>query len=103
MLAFHGDAKIKFKFIPIPSGKFLMGSPENEKERYKDENQVEVEITKPFEMQETQVTQLQYFSIMDINPSTYEGTQKPVQNVSWYDAQEFIEKLNKFDADHIFG
>jgi hypothetical protein len=86
-----------FKFIPIPAGKFTMGSPESEEGRWEDENQVEVEITKPFEMGETQVTQLQYYSIMDVNPSTYEGMQKPVHNVSWNGAQKFIEKLNELD------
>ncbi len=86
-----------FKFIPIPSGKFTMGSPESEENRYSDEKQVEVEITKPFEMGKAQVTQLQYYSIMNVNPSTYEGMQRPVHNVSWSAAQKFIEKLNGLD------
>lgn len=91
-----------FKFVSISSGKFLMGSPEDEKGRYKDENQVEVEITKPFEMQETQVTQLQYFTIMEINPATYEGMQKPVHNVSWSDTQKFISKMNELDSEYTY-
>lgn len=91
-----------FKFIPIQPGKFLMGSPENEENRWADENQVKVEITKPFEMQETQITQIQWDAIMDTNPSAYEGMQKPVQNVSWEDAQEFIEKLNKLNAEYVY-
>lgn len=91
-----------FKFIPIQPGKFLMGSPKDEEGRFEDENQVEVEITKPFEMQETQVTQLQYFSIMETNPSTYEGMQKPVHNISWQDAESFAHKLNELDRDHFY-
>lgn len=93
-----------FKFVRIHAGKFLMGSPRDEKGRYSDEDRIEVEITQPFEMLETAVTQLQYFSIMEINPSSYEGMQKPVQNVSWEDCQTFIKKLNEIDPQfrHIY-
>lgn len=86
-----------FTFIGIHPGKFIMGSPKAEEDRFEDENQVEVEISKAFEMQETTVTQIQYFSIMETNPSIYEGMQKPVQNVSWNDCQEFIKKINHLD------
>ena len=39
---------IGMKLMLIPAGKFLMGSPKDEKGRSDDENQYEVEITKPF-------------------------------------------------------
>jgi formylglycine-generating enzyme required for sulfatase activity len=91
-----------FKFVSIQPGKFIMGSPKDEEGRYSDEDQKEVEITKSFEMLETPVTQLQYYSIMDINPSCYEGLQKPVHNVSWNDAIEFCKKLNGLDPDHYY-
>lgn len=89
-----------FKFVPIPAGSFLMGSPEDEENRSSDEAQAEVEITKPFEMMETQVTQLQWQSITNSNPSAYKGIQKPVQNISWNDCQAFCEKLNKLDLEY---
>ncbi len=41
---------IDMKLVSIPAGKFLMGSPKDEKERAGDEEQHEVEITKPFHM-----------------------------------------------------
>jgi sulfatase modifying factor 1 len=91
-----------FKFIPIHPGKFTMGSQEDKVAQGSGEPQKEVEITKRFEMQDTQVTQLQYSSIMDTNPSTYEGLQKPVQNVSWNDVQDFIKKLNELDKDYTY-
>lgn len=92
-----------FKFISIPAGKFLMGSPPMEEGRYGDEDQVEVEITQSFEMQETQVTQLQWRAIMG-KPynSTYSGIQKPVQDVSWNNCQRFIEKMNCINADYVY-
>ena len=44
------------KLVLIPAGKFLMGSPETEKDRQKDEVQHEVAISKPFYMGITHVT-----------------------------------------------
>ncbi len=41
---------IGMKLVLIPAGKFLMGSPKDEKGRVADEEQHEVEITKPFHM-----------------------------------------------------
>jgi hypothetical protein len=41
-----------------------------------------------------EVTQEQYEAIMGVNPSWYRGSNHPVEEVSWYDAQEFITKLN---------
>jgi len=41
------------------------------------------------------VTQKQWLQVMDSNPSGgVEGDDYPVNNISWYDAQEFIERLN---------
>jgi formylglycine-generating enzyme len=50
-----GD-KVTLKLVLIPAGKFLMGSPETEKDRDKDEIQHEVTISKPFYMGVTHVT-----------------------------------------------
>jgi formylglycine-generating enzyme len=102
MNTFKENPISRFKFISISPGRFTMGSPKNEVGRFDDENQVEIELTEPFEMQETQVTQLQWHSIMETDPSGYEGIQKPVHNVSWFDAQEFCAKLNELDSKYIY-
>jgi len=47
---------VSLKLVRIPAGKFLMGSPETEKDRQKDEVQHEVTISKPFYMGMTHVT-----------------------------------------------
>ena len=48
--------KVTMKLVLIPAGKFLMGSPETEKDRDTDEVQHEVTISKPFYMGITHVT-----------------------------------------------
>ncbi|MBF0202306.1 MAG: formylglycine-generating enzyme family protein, partial [Desulfamplus sp.] len=79
------------------AGTFMMGSPENEHERYSDETQHRVTLTRDFYMQTTPVTQGQWKRIMGNNPSYFKdgGLNCPVENVSWDDCQDFIRKLNR--------
>ena len=86
--------KVTMKLVLIPAGKFLMGSPETEKGRSKDEAQHEVTISKPFHLGVTEVTQEQYETVMGNNPSAFKGKTNPVENVSWNDAVEFCKKVS---------
>ena len=106
---------MKLSFQTIKAGSFMMGSPEDEEDRDEDEDQVEVTITMDFQIQRTEVTQLQYYLITGDNPSYFRGPEycdnydeaneicpdHPVENVSWYDAQKFIRLLN--DSEGIEG
>ena len=57
-------------FALIPAGKFLMGSPKSETDRYDDEGpQHAVEITRPFFLGIHPVTQEQYKKVTGKNPS----------------------------------
>ena len=47
-----------------------------------------------FKVSCTHVTQAQWEAIMGKNPSNPKGADLPVNNVSWYDCQEFIGRLN---------
>ena len=45
-----------------------------------------------------EVTQAQWQTVMGSNPSTFnDNPNKPVETISWYDAQEFIRKLNTLE------
>ncbi|MFH1421813.1 MAG: formylglycine-generating enzyme family protein [Planctomycetota bacterium] len=101
---------IGIKFVKIEAGEFMMGSPENEKDRQSDETQHKVKITKPFYIQTTEVTQAQWKAVMGNNPSYFQGPARaaaggddlPVEKVSWDDAQEFIKKLNSKEGKNVY-
>ncbi len=87
---------VTMKLVRIPAGKFIMGSPATKTGRRNDEGpQRWVRISKPFYMGVTEVTQLQYQSVMGKNPSRDKGPRNPVEMVSWNDATAFCAALSK--------
>ncbi|HWQ96149.1 MAG TPA: formylglycine-generating enzyme family protein, partial [Candidatus Methylomirabilis sp.] len=90
-------------FVPIPSGEFDMGSPQDQKFRDEDEGPVHrVKIDKAFYMSNYEITQKQWRNVTGTDPSYFKGDNLPVEQVSWNDTQEFIKKLNKNDSSHIY-
>jgi formylglycine-generating enzyme required for sulfatase activity len=87
---------VKLDLILIPAGEFKMGSDNSEKDAPNDEKpQHRVRITKPFYMGKYLVTQEQWEVIMGGNPSHFPGPKNPVEQVSWEDCREFVERLNR--------
>ena len=107
-----------FSFKTIDGGSFLMGSPRDEANRNGDENgkdgkQVEVIISKSFDIMTKEVTQGQWFDVMGETPAYFKRKKdcqgehvvinqnqqmcpdNPVERVSWKDVQRFIDKLNR--------
>lgn len=83
----------------LPPGKFTMGSPDTEAGRYRDEDLHEVEITVPFALSTTEVTQGQYQRVMEENPSQFKGDpERPVDSVSWLDAVTYCNRLSKMEG-----
>lgn len=54
-----------------------------------------VTITKDYYIGECEVTQGLYEAVTGTNPSHWKYHDRPVENVSWNDAQEFCRKLNQ--------
>ena len=82
------------KLLYVPGGSFVMGSPVTDEGRQQfAEKQHEVNVS-AFWLAETEVTQAQWKSVMDRNPANFKGDDRPVENVSWHDVQEFIKNLN---------
>jgi len=55
------------------------------------------QISTPYYMATTEVTQGQWKRVMGYNPSQFIGDSLPVENVSWKEVQKFIKKLNKLE------
>ena len=87
--------QIAMNFVLIPSGTFIMGSPEDEVGRFQDESQHEITISNSFYMQNTPITQAQWMAIEDNTSYFKYGGDYPVESISWEDTQIFIKKLNE--------
>jgi len=83
----------------IDSGTFMMGSPDDEDGRIDWEDYHHVTLTHGFWAAETTVTQALWASVMDYNPSHFKGDDRPVEQVSWEECQQFIQKLNTFHPE----
>src|SRR5262245_36682132 len=80
----HYTNSLGMKFVWIPPGSFLMGSPKEEKARLGNEIQHKVTLTKGFYLGVYTVTQEQWTEVMGNNPSEFKGEKKlPVDSVSW--------------------
>jgi formylglycine-generating enzyme required for sulfatase activity len=83
---------VKMETVLIRAGKFLMGSAQG---RFDNEKPVhEVTISQPFYLGKYPVTQEQWQAVMGSNPSRFRGMNRPVEGVSWNEAQEFCRKLS---------
>lgn len=91
---------IGIEFVKIPAGEFMMGSPDNEMYREKDEGPVhKVTIKEPFYLGKFEVTQEQWQKVMENNPSGFKSENLPVEGVSWDDAEEFVKRLNGMEGN----
>jgi formylglycine-generating enzyme required for sulfatase activity len=82
----------------IPAGELLMGEPWFEDSRPAHR----VRISKPFYIGIFTVTQKVWARVMRTNPSRFKGSELPVENVSWEDCRQFIEKLNETERSGAF-
>ncbi|MBK8815872.1 MAG: formylglycine-generating enzyme family protein [Methylococcaceae bacterium] len=90
---------VKQFFRWIEPGTFLMGSPTNEPKRFNNERSHSVDITCGFWLADCTVTQALWRVAMGANPSRFKGDDYPVENVSWYDANTYIDKLNSIKPE----
>jgi formylglycine-generating enzyme required for sulfatase activity len=107
--------------VPIPAGEFLMGSPEDEPERWRREGPQHRVRLAPFSLARTPITQAQWRQVaqwqpapgdppwerqLDPDPSFFKGDlpvenrrpehdRRPVEGVSWFDIQEFCRRLSQ--------
>jgi formylglycine-generating enzyme required for sulfatase activity len=85
---------IGMKLRLIPSGLFMMGSPENSSAMFDVFPQHKVTITKSFYIGVYEVTSLEFFKVMGKKPINDYGDYNPARSVSWKTASEFCRKLS---------
>ncbi len=106
---------VALEMVPIPAGEFRMGSPEDEEGRADDEGPQHRVRLAPFSLARTPITQAQWRQVarwqpapgeppwereLDPEPSLFksdlpEAERRPVECVSWFDAQEFCRRLSQ--------
>ncbi len=90
-----GDAAQRFRWMA--PGTFLMGSPGDEAERFSNEVQHEVTLTRGYWLADTACTQALWQAVQGNNPSRFaDDSRRPVEQVSWNDVvQGFLKELNR--------
>ena len=78
------------EFVYVPGGCFQMGSNDGDP----DGKPVHEVCLQGFWMGKYEVTQAQWETIMKNNPSYFKGADRPVESISWNNAQEFVSNLN---------
>ena len=87
------DDNLHMEFALVPAGEFRMGSPTAE-ENPTESPQHLVRIPRPFYIGRFSVTQAEWTALMGKNSSRHRGDPRlPVDQVSWFDCQEFCERL----------
>jgi len=90
-------------FVEVPPGSFEMGSPPGEPLREAGERRHRVELTRPYWIGRTEVTQAQWLRVTGGNPSRFTGDgDLPVESVDWYEVQAFLEKLGELSPGNRF-
>jgi formylglycine-generating enzyme required for sulfatase activity len=113
--------ELALEMVPIPAGEFMMGSPEDETGRWDVEGPQHRVRLAPFSLARTPITQAQWRQVarwqpapgdppwereLNPEPSFFKGglpvenrrpehDRRPVEGVSWFDAQEFCRRLSQ--------
>ncbi|MBN2858414.1 MAG: SUMF1/EgtB/PvdO family nonheme iron enzyme [Candidatus Delongbacteria bacterium] len=88
---FKFDGVLNDDFIFVRGGLFEMGSNEGDS----DEKSVHLVTVDDFFMSKYEVTQEQWKEVMGKNPSRFKGDSLPQEQVGWYDAVIFCNKLSE--------
>lgn len=94
---------VHIDLVKVPGGRFWMGSPDGELERWEYEGPLHKVQVPEFYMGKYPVTQAQWraMSLLDDidrelspSPSGFVGDRRPVEQVSWHEAVEFCKRLS---------
>lgn len=84
----------RYNLVIVEGGSFLMGATENDGEVFDYEKPQRKKTVKSFYIGQTEVTQALWMAVMGNNPSHWKGYNLPVEQVSYNDCKEFIQRIN---------
>ena len=91
---------VEFKMVYVEGGTFTMGATaEQGDDAFDDEKPAHKVTLSGYHIGDVPVTQALWKAVMGSNPSGFKGDNNPVENVSWIDCQEFVEKLNRLTGE----
>jgi formylglycine-generating enzyme required for sulfatase activity len=93
-----GDGRKPFEpeMVFVEGGTFTMGCTSEQSDCEYFEKPTHRVTLDSFQIGKYEVTQAQWRAVMGSNPSHFSGCDDcPVENVSWYDVQEYIQELNQ--------
>jgi formylglycine-generating enzyme required for sulfatase activity len=108
--SFSISSTVSLEMLYVEPGTFTMGSPTTEPGRQANrEDERNVSLTKGFYLGKYAVTQAQYEAVMTGNTDSLSATpsewpnnpNRPVEKVSWTDAQIFLTRLNAQQSANI--
>ena len=86
---------VEFEMVYVEGGTFMMGPSEQDNDFWVDELPTHRVTLSGFHIGKYEVTQGLWKEVMGSNPSDNKaGDHYPVEDVSWYDCQDFVRKLN---------
>ena len=92
--AFGTSATVREGFVFVEGGTFHMGSIRGDGHGNVAERPMHTVTVKSFIMGKYPVTQKEWIAVMGVNPSYFKGDNRPVEQVSWYDAVEYCNHLS---------
>lgn len=84
-------------FVKLTGGAFMMGDTGKADGEAAEHPVHEVHV-EAFLLSVYEITQVQFETVMGYNPSYNRGVNKPVEQVSWYDAVRFCNRLSLLDG-----
>ena len=93
--------KLMADMVLVEGGTYMMGNPDRDRnDEYAKDVPHEVTLSS-FYICKYEVTEALWTAVMGSNPSKYPlGDNYPVEQVNWYDCQDFVEKLSELTGRH---
>ena len=93
--------KLMADMVLVEGGTYMMGNPDRDRnDEYAKDVPHEVTLSS-FYICKYEVTEALWTAVMGSNPSRHKlGDNYPVEQVNWYDCQDFVEKLSALTGRH---